>query len=501
MDTAEIINANKQEGNRLEYKGPGARPDSILKELVAFANTDGGTLLIGITENDDSLSVEGVADDEDPSGLEEWLHNKIRDTVEPDIEIGYTVETHAGETLIRIDVDPHENLHSFEPSNKPVFPYRSGSSTGYVGGYELTQRAEASIRTEGYSDAIPEDGSDSIGDGGDSSQTDIDPRSPARGGGAFRSTTIESTPQPTAPMYSAPSNRIITETGGHRITTFGGIGLSSYHPPRSTVRVADSIQLGDGRGLEDLIRQIQETLNIDSYRSGAYAIKYGSRQIIGRGMEQFLVDANRIPEICNRLLPGSQTAGESPRPIGMFTMPLPIGQCIIETQWDGEQLRTGRSSVQILLDDIPFDDAPYQQLFTKLGGAPATYQSQHWIHLLSLSGTFELEHTEVVSFEPNTPHGHTEIIATNPFYEDPSVVQSAFETQLPKPMIEVLTGINQIAFDVAGGWNPKDEAFRFDRLELLQIDGMLDTFVLSGLCRVSETELDEPDVGLGLGES
>jgi predicted HTH transcriptional regulator len=52
------------EGLQLEFKAKAAQPDKIVKEMIAFANTKGGTLLIGV--NDDGY-VSGVKYPEEES--------------------------------------------------------------------------------------------------------------------------------------------------------------------------------------------------------------------------------------------------------------------------------------------------------------------------------------------------------------------------------------------------------------------------------------------------
>lgn len=56
------------ESQRLEFKRKATHPDKIMKEIVAFANAEGGTLLIGV---DDNKSIPGLpAADEDEYILE-----------------------------------------------------------------------------------------------------------------------------------------------------------------------------------------------------------------------------------------------------------------------------------------------------------------------------------------------------------------------------------------------------------------------------------------------
>jgi predicted HTH transcriptional regulator len=45
------------EGLQLEFKRKAAHPEKIVRELIAFANTEGGTLLIGV---DDNKSIPGI---------------------------------------------------------------------------------------------------------------------------------------------------------------------------------------------------------------------------------------------------------------------------------------------------------------------------------------------------------------------------------------------------------------------------------------------------------
>lgn len=67
------------ENAQLEFKGRDVRPESIAREMTAFANTLGGTLLIGI---DDDGSVSGIGD----AHLEEWIANISRNNIVPALQ-------------------------------------------------------------------------------------------------------------------------------------------------------------------------------------------------------------------------------------------------------------------------------------------------------------------------------------------------------------------------------------------------------------------------------
>lgn len=76
MDIGTLI--QRTEGKTLEFKRDLSSPDGALRTIVAFANTAGGTLVIGV--DDDTRSVVGV---DDPLGLEERLANLISDRIAP----------------------------------------------------------------------------------------------------------------------------------------------------------------------------------------------------------------------------------------------------------------------------------------------------------------------------------------------------------------------------------------------------------------------------------
>jgi predicted HTH transcriptional regulator len=78
LDLVEIL--KRPEGKTLECKRDLSSPDGALKTIVAFANTAGGTLLVGV--EDRSRHVRGVPD---PLDLEERLASLVSDRISPRI--------------------------------------------------------------------------------------------------------------------------------------------------------------------------------------------------------------------------------------------------------------------------------------------------------------------------------------------------------------------------------------------------------------------------------
>jgi len=83
----------RPEGKTLEFKRDLSSPDGVLKTLVAFANTSGGTLVLGV--DDARRHVRGIAD---PLAVEERLANLVSDRIVPilvpEIEILPWRDTH-----------------------------------------------------------------------------------------------------------------------------------------------------------------------------------------------------------------------------------------------------------------------------------------------------------------------------------------------------------------------------------------------------------------------
>lgn len=71
------------EGPSVEFKTEQARPENIAREIVALANTSGGTIVVGVT---DGGIIQGV------SNIKQWeerMANIVRHSVIPSIDIGF----------------------------------------------------------------------------------------------------------------------------------------------------------------------------------------------------------------------------------------------------------------------------------------------------------------------------------------------------------------------------------------------------------------------------
>jgi len=89
------------EGKTLEFKQDLSSPKNMLKTLVAFANTAGGRLIIGV--EDDSKEVIGVTD---PLDEEERICNLIADSIKPRLVPNVELISFEDKTLLVVEVYP-----------------------------------------------------------------------------------------------------------------------------------------------------------------------------------------------------------------------------------------------------------------------------------------------------------------------------------------------------------------------------------------------------------
>ncbi|MGO4884938.1 MAG: ATP-binding protein [Bryobacteraceae bacterium] len=129
MTLTELL--QRQEGKTLEFKRDLSSPEGVLKALVAFANTAGGTVVIGV--EDKTKRVRGVPD---VLAAEERLANMIADSIRPRL-------------MPEIEVVPWRKLNvltvEVHPSNtRPHYLAKLGEHEGvYLRVGSTNRRAEA----------------------------------------------------------------------------------------------------------------------------------------------------------------------------------------------------------------------------------------------------------------------------------------------------------------------------------------------------------------------
>ena len=115
MDLVTLL--SRPEGKTLEFKRDLSSPEGALKAIVAFANTSGGTLLIGVS--DGAGGVKGVPD---VLREEERLANLIADSISPKLVPSIEVMPWRKTHVLGVEVYPS--------SSRPHYLNRIGPEQG-----------------------------------------------------------------------------------------------------------------------------------------------------------------------------------------------------------------------------------------------------------------------------------------------------------------------------------------------------------------------------------
>ncbi|MFN0298774.1 MAG: ATP-binding protein [Burkholderiales bacterium] len=134
MDLLDAL--RRPEGKTLEFKRDLSSPEGLLRTVVAFANTAGGTVLVGV--EDGTRHVRGIAD---PLALEERLANLISDSITPRLLPDLEVLTYRKTHVVAVQV--------FPSSTRPHHLTKAGRSAGtYVRVGSTNRRADDALIAE-----------------------------------------------------------------------------------------------------------------------------------------------------------------------------------------------------------------------------------------------------------------------------------------------------------------------------------------------------------------
>ncbi len=151
MTTANaIIKGNERECSTVDYKRE--TPDDIQKDIAAMANTDGGTIIIGVDEGSAKgypTTVVGIAD---ADVEEQKIRSKLRDTVSPPLNPTITGERHqaTGNLLLTIHVPKSSHTHLVwdQSKGRGTVYRRNGSMSMPLTREQLTRALNPSLPVE-----------------------------------------------------------------------------------------------------------------------------------------------------------------------------------------------------------------------------------------------------------------------------------------------------------------------------------------------------------------
>lgn len=123
---------SRTENSGLEFKRDDIDPKDLATEVVAFANLEGGVILLGV---EDDGTVSGLVRDD----VEEWVMNVCRDKIRPEIipyfEIFQDAEPDKDVGIVR--VAPGYTVHARWHNNRRTYFIRVGSESREASGEEL----------------------------------------------------------------------------------------------------------------------------------------------------------------------------------------------------------------------------------------------------------------------------------------------------------------------------------------------------------------------------
>jgi ATP-dependent DNA helicase RecG len=199
MDLVEIL--KRPEGKTLEFKRDLSSPDGALKTIVAFANTAGGTLLVGV--EDRSRHVRGVPD---PLDLEERLASLVSDHISPRIVPEIEILPWRRTQVLALQVHPSPSRpHHLTREGPAGGVYVRVGSTNRRADAELIEELRRFARGEGF-DEQPMPGLDSEA---------LD----------FRAASESFAPFRTLARRDLETLRLLTDHQGRKVPTVGGMIL------------------------------------------------------------------------------------------------------------------------------------------------------------------------------------------------------------------------------------------------------------------------------------
>jgi len=138
------------ESSRVDFKRDVIENRQLAKELVAFANLQGGCVLLGV---DDDGSVRGLARDDSPAGpgddaaprshqhLEEWVMQACRDKIRPEIIPYFEVfrDVEPGRDVAAVRVERGWSVHHVWHNQRRTYYVRVGSVSREASPEELAR--------------------------------------------------------------------------------------------------------------------------------------------------------------------------------------------------------------------------------------------------------------------------------------------------------------------------------------------------------------------------
>lgn len=125
------------ESRNLELKDKRSDSATVVKELVALGNTEGGTVVVGVNDQNDIPDLQFI---DNPGEWEESVNQCLVARTDPQFNIEFSSKKIGDKRIIMFKVDEFSTLRTFDPGNqKPCIPHRAGTTTTYLAGSEIAR--------------------------------------------------------------------------------------------------------------------------------------------------------------------------------------------------------------------------------------------------------------------------------------------------------------------------------------------------------------------------
>ena len=143
---------SKPEGKTLEFKRDLSSPKPLMKTLVAFANSAGGMLVLGVTDDRQVIGVDQPLDEE------ERLCNLIADSISPRLVPNVEMVTFRDKTLLVIEVYPSgQRPHWLKAEGPDNGVYVRLGSSNRQADRELIAELRRSVEGTGFDEMVMPD--------------------------------------------------------------------------------------------------------------------------------------------------------------------------------------------------------------------------------------------------------------------------------------------------------------------------------------------------------
>ena len=218
MDLVDLL--TRPEGKTLEFKRDLSSPRGVLRSIVAFANTSGGVLVVGV--EDGTRHVCGVTE---PLDLEERLANLISDSVTPRLVPELEIIPWRGGHVVAVEVFPSPSRpHHLAREGPTDGVYVRVGSTNRRADPELVEELRRYARGEAYDEQpVPELDSEAVD---------------------FRAASESFAPVRLLRPADLETLRLVTTHQGRTVPTVGGVLLFGRDPDRTRLFPDAWVQAG-----------------------------------------------------------------------------------------------------------------------------------------------------------------------------------------------------------------------------------------------------------------